>query len=415
MLIPTSEYKERVECCRDFLKHFGLKAVLCYSDHRFAMGQGVEVGQHMRYYAGFRFPPEEIHEAQVLLPYTRGVDIVVIPAAGDPALVMSRADEDLVERQTWIRDVRSGQRRQKEAGRARGLAAMVREVLHDRRILNGKIGVAGVGVTWELYEALVKALPKSSFVSCSEAVDRLRMVKTENELKVMRKAAEIAEVGVEALLAAGKEGVAEYEVHQAAEKAMFEAGGDNPWTTIVSGPRAQLFSAFTRPDFTQRRLKSGDWLRADIGSEYLGYHSDVQPDTIIGQPRREQISLLETEIKILHAMIEATRPGVSERDIVQAAVTASGGKLRMWYIGHGYGVGIDPPFLTDRSLHKLREDEVILKPNMVICYEPALHIPGVGTSALEDEILVTENGCEVFTNRVRDAEQFCSKWKSFGA
>jgi len=114
-------------------------------------------------------------------------------------------------------------------------------------------------------------------------------------------------------------------------------------------------------------------------------------------------------------MIEATRPGVSERDIVQAAVTASGGKLRMWYIGHGYGVGMDPPFLTDRSLHKLREDEVILKPNMVICYEPALHIPGVGTSALEDEILVTENGCEVITNRVRDAEQFCSKWKSLGA
>jgi Xaa-Pro aminopeptidase len=85
-------------------------------------------------------------------------------------------------------------------------------------------------------------------------------------------------------------------------------------------------------------------------------------------------------------MIEATRPGVSERDVVQAAVTTSGRKLRMWYIGHGYGVGVDPPFLTDRSLHKRKEDEVILKTNMVICYEPALHVPGVGTSALEDEI-----------------------------
>jgi Xaa-Pro aminopeptidase len=414
VLIPTNEYEERVERCQEFLRRSGLKALLGYSDHRFAMGQGVEVGQHMRYYAGFRFPPEEIHEAQVLLPYTRCVDIVVIPAVGEPALVMSRADENLVRRQTWMQDVRSVQGRHKDVERTKGLAATVKGVLHDHGILKGRIGIAGVGVTWELYEALVKVLPRSNFVSCSEKVDRLRMVKTENELRIMRRAAEIAEVGVQALLAAGKEGAAEYEVHQAAEKAMFDAGGDNPWTTIVSGPRAQLYSAFTRPDFTQRRLRSGDWLRADIGSEYLGYHSDVQPDTIIGQPSTQQMSLLRTEIKILRAMIEATRPGASEKDIVQAAVTASGGKLRMWYIGHGYGVGMDPPFLTERSLHKGRKDEVILKPNMIICYEPAVHIPGVGTSALEDEILVTENGCEVITNRVRDAEQFCSKWSSLG-
>lgn len=173
----------------------------------------------------------------------------------------------------------------------------MRDVLRDRGIMKGKIGIAGVGATWGLYNVLVKVLPRSRFISCTEEVDRLRMVKTENELRIMRKAAEIGMAGVEALL--------------------------------------------------------------------------------------------ETEIRILRAMIEATRPGVSERDVVQAAVTASGGKLSMWYIGHGYGVGVDPPFLTDWSIHKRKEDEVILKTNMVICYEPALLVPGVGTSALEDEIIVT--------------------------
>lgn len=261
MLIPTSEYIARVECCQDFLKRSGLRALLAYSDHRYAMGQGVEVGHNIRYYVGFRFPPEEIHEAPVLLPYTRGVAIVVIPSEGEPALVMCRADEGLVRKQTWIRDVRSGRERYLVAERSKGLAEMAWDVLQERGISKGKIGIAGVGVTWELYEALVKAMPKSRFVSCTEEVDRLRMIKSENELKIMRKAAEIAEAGVEALLETGKEGVAEYEVHQAVEKAMFDAGGDNPWSVVVSGPRSQLFTAFTSPDYTQRRLRSGDWLR----------------------------------------------------------------------------------------------------------------------------------------------------------
>ena len=414
MLIPTSEYIARVECCQDFLKRSGLRALLAYSDHRYAMGQGVEVGHNIRYYAGFRFPPEEIHEAPVLLPYTRGVAIVVIPSEGEPALVMSRGDEGLVRKQTWIRDVRSGRERYLVAKRSKGLAEMTRDVLQERGISKGKIGIAGVGVTWELYEALVKAMPKSPFVSCTEEVDRLRMIKSENELKIMRKAAEIAEAGVGALLETGKEGVAEYEIHQAVEKAMFDAGGDNPWSVVVSGPRSQLFTAFTSPDYTQRRLRSGDWLRADIGSEFLGYHSDVQPNTIIGQPRQEQISLLETNIKIMRGMFETTRSGVSEGDLVQAGVTASEGRLRMWYIGHGYGVGVDPPFLTDRSLHKRKDEAVILRPNMVFCYEPALTMPGVGTAALEDEVIVTDDGCEVITDCVGHAERLCSKWRSLG-
>lgn len=50
MLIPTREYEERVERCQNFLKQSDFKALVGYSDHRFAMGQGVEVGQLMRYY-----------------------------------------------------------------------------------------------------------------------------------------------------------------------------------------------------------------------------------------------------------------------------------------------------------------------------------------------------------------------------
>jgi len=96
------------------------------------------VGHNIRYYAGFRFPAEEIHEGQVLLPYTRGEDLVVIPATGDPALVMSRADEELVRRQTWIRDVRSLRENYLGVESSKGLALLVRDVLRDRGIVEGQ-------------------------------------------------------------------------------------------------------------------------------------------------------------------------------------------------------------------------------------------------------------------------------------
>ncbi len=379
------------------------------------MGQGVEVGHNLRYYAGFRSPPEEIHQGQALLPYLRNESLVVIPRNGEPALLTTRADEHLLRRQTWIQDVRSGRETYLGDERLTGLAQMTRDVLRERGISRGKVGIAGVGITLGLYQALVRANPRLEFVECTEEVDRLRMIKSENELKIMRKAAEIADVGVEAFYETAKEGVLEYEVHQAVERAMFDAGGDNPWSVIMSGPRAYI--SYVSPDYTQRILKSGDMMHADIGSEYGGYHSDIQPVAIIGTPLQEQISLLATDIKVMRAMIAATKPGASDKDIVQAAVSSArgepfGDRLRMYLFGHGYGVGVDPPNLTARTLQKARHEKIILKPNMLLCYEPALNVPGVGGAALEDELIVTDSGCEVITKCLAHAERLLSELKS---
>ena len=415
MLIPTSEYEERIESCQEFLQRTGLQALLAYSDRRYAMGQGVEVGHNVRYYAGFRFPPEDIHEEAVVLPYQKGEAIVVIPRDGEPALLICRTGEDLAKRQTWIRDVRSSAPDYLGDERITGLARMTRSVLEEHGVRGGKIGIAGAGVTWQLYDALVRLLPKASFIGCTEDVDRMRMVKSDNELKIMRKAAEIADAGVDALLETAREGATEYEVHQAAEKAMLDAGGDNPWTVIMSGPRA--FISYLSPDYTQRQLKSGDMLHADIGSEFAGYHSDIQPVAIVGRPRREQISLLETNMKIIRAMIEATRPGVSDKKIVESALRAAHGeqfgeRLRTDLFGHGYGVGVDPPNFTSGTLRKRSDEEIILKPNMVLCYEPGLFVPGVGGVAIEDEVVVTNDCCEVISGCLSKAEKLYSKLQS---
>ena len=396
------------------MRQCGLQALLAYSDKRFAMGQGVEVGHYVRYYAGFRFPPSEIHEGPAVLPYTRTEAIVLIPRDGKPALLMRQASEELVRSQTWIHDVRSGHQRFGDESLA-GLARMTWDLLQERGISKGKVGIAGVGATWELYCALTETMPRLHFVECTEEFDQLRMIKTDNELRIMRKAAQIADAGVEAFFETAKEGVSEYEVHQAVEKAMFDEGGDNPWSQIVSGPRSYLY--FVSPDYTQRKLESGDMVLADIGSEFAGYHSDVQPVVIVGTPREGQLSLLRTNMKSIRAMIAATRPGVTDKDIVQAAVTASRGERfgdREYVFGHGYGVGYEPPFFNPGALLKRKNEETILKQNMVLCYEPGLFVPGIGGSFIEDEVIVTPGGCEVITGCLAHAERLLSELKSKG-
>ena len=388
-----------------------------YSDRRYAMGQGVEVGQLVRYYAGFRFPPQEIHKEEALLPYPRSQALIIVPDEGDPCLLMSRADEALVRRQSWIRDVRAINNGYRSEDRLALLAKLAAKDLASNRSKKGqRVGIAGVGVPWGLYSALLQQMPRTQFVACTEEVDKLRMVKSQNELQILRKAAQIADAGVEAFYKTAKEGATEYEVHQAVERAMFDAGGDNPWSVIMSGPRSYI--SYISPDFTQRQLKSGDMVHTDIGSEFAGYHSDVQPVAIIGGPRTGQVSLLRTNAKVLRAMIGATKPGTSEKDVVGAAIESAKGEpfgndLRMSLFGHGYGVGLDPPNLTAHTLAKSKASEITLREKMVLCYEPGIFVPGVGGTAIEDQVIINQDGCEVMTGCLRHAERLLEEFAAF--
>ena len=241
------------------------------------MGQGVESGQNLRYLVGFNFPPHEVQELGVIVPYMIHDNVLVITPEGEPTLIMARPEIDLAKKQTWLADIRSIA--DKLIGRYQGIVHVTREILHKKR--KARIGIAGSRVPMKLVLELTKALPKTKFVPCTYDLDLLRAIKSPNELRIMRKAAQIADKGVGALIETSKPGVAEYEVHMAVEKEMFDAGGDNPWSIVLSGPRSAI--PYLSPDYTQRKLREGDMVYADIGTEFMGYHSDIQPAYIVGR------------------------------------------------------------------------------------------------------------------------------------
>ena len=416
--IPASEYQERVNKCQELARRKKYDAILAYSGGRYSMGQGVENGHNTRYLVGFNFAPHLIQEEDVVVPYMLGDNIVVIPQEGEPSLLMSREDPktERARKQVWLKDVRAVDDEfadQFSGSIHRGLAELSREVLDGKR--KSRIGIGGTRFPLRLQLELSKVFRRTKFVECTNELDLLRVVKSPNELRIMRKAAEIADEGVRALIETSKPGVAEYEVHMAVEKAMFDAGGDNPWSVIQSGPRASI--SYMSPDYTQRRLREGDMVYADIGTELMGYHSDIQPAYIVGQGSLNQIRLIESNLNMLRAMFEATRQGVTDTDVVKAAYGAVSDSpyrdyVRTWTLGHGYGVGVDPPDMTGSTLSLPKNKQMKLEQNMVLCLEPGIFVPGVGGAAIEDMVIVTADGCEILTKCADRAEGLLKKQRS---
>jgi len=93
--ISVAEHKQRVRNVQELAKKKGFDAVLAYSDRRYSMGQGVESGQHIRYFVGFQMPAREIQEGVPFVPYQHFPSVVVIPQEGDPGLILSNQEADL--------------------------------------------------------------------------------------------------------------------------------------------------------------------------------------------------------------------------------------------------------------------------------------------------------------------------------
>jgi len=416
--IPVSEHRERVRKVQELARRKKYDAILAYSGSRYSMGQGVENGQNLRYLVGFNFPPHLIQEEDVVVPYMLGDSIVAIPQDGEPSLLLSRQDPktERAKKQVWLKDVRAVDDEfadQFGGSIHRGLAELSRKVLDGKR--KSRIGIGGTRFPLRLQLELSKVFRRTKLVECTNELDQLRVVKSPNELRIMRKAAEIADEGVRALIETSRPGVAEYEVHMAVEKAMFDAGGDNPWSVIQSGPRAAI--SYMSPDYTQRRLREGEMIYADIGSELMGYHSDLQPAYIIGRGNLNQMRLIENSLNMLKAMFEATRPDVTDTDVVKAAYRAASDSpyreyVRTWTLGHGYGVGVDPPDMTGAMLTLPKSKQMKLQENMVLCYEPGIFVPGVGGAAVEDEVIVTSDGCEVISKCAERAQELLEQQRS---
>jgi Xaa-Pro aminopeptidase len=263
-------------------------------------------------------------------------------------------------------------------------------------------------MSFRLFAPLVERVPGARFVDGQPVLDRARAVKHDDEVRLIERAAQVADIGMQTGLSLLGAGMREDEVAIAIEEAMLSEGAEEIThrPLVESGPHGWLGYRFP----TDRRMQSGEMVYIDCGSAVInGYMGDIARCSVVGKPTREQADVYRHMVAMLEAGTDALRAGSTGASVVDAvkgavAGTAYEDKTYFGIIGHGIGTDMhELPVIGDRVEGEHAGEDDVLRPNMVVCLEPGILVPGVGGGHVENMILVTENGPRSLTKTPYDA------------
>lgn len=235
-------------------------------------------------------------------------------------------------------------------------------------------------------------------------VESLRAVKDRFELDCLaRSAAGLSPVAAAAFEAV-RPGAAERDVAAAVEAALRAAGFERPSfdTIVASGPN----SALPHHRAGERRLEAGDLVVLDFGGVLDGYCSDLTRTVSVGPAREDVRRIYAAVLAAQRAAIAAVGPGVdvSAVDRAARAVLEQAGLGEAFGHGTGHGLGLEvheEPRLLRTSTGATPPPSP-LQSGMVVTIEPGAYLPGWGGVRIEDDVVVTSQGCEVLTSVSRD-------------
>ena len=274
-------------------------------------------------------------------------------------------------------------------------------VLEKMGLSRRKLGIEKRGwfFTLDEHEALQRALPRARFVDCSAVVEEARMIKSDVEVEMIRRAVRIADRACLAGIRATRPGVSEDQIAGALHKVWCESGAEYTGLPnfIVSGRR----SAACHSTWKGRRLGKNDTCSFEIAASQARYCGAVFRVATVGKVRAKVRRLYDATDNALHAVIDAIRPGAIAEDVdkIGRDVIRKAGFGRWHHHRIGYSIGINyPPDWGEGQIISIRKGERrALQENMTFHLVPGCLIfdeIGLTTSA---SVRVTENGCEVLT------------------
>ena len=234
-------------------------------------------------------------------------------------------------------------------------------------------------------------------------VERARLVKDEYEQAVLREAAARLTEVADAAFAAVRRGEQEREVAAAIEMALRRAGFDRMAfdTIVASGPHAAL----PHHRAGDRRLEGGDLVVLDFGGVLDGYCCDLSRTVSVGPAGSDAARVYAAVREAQQAAIDAVRPGVTASDVDAAARAVLGSHGLGETFGHGTGHGLGLEVHEEPRLGRRRDEgppPERLASGMVFTIEPGAYIAGWGGVRIEDDVLVTDQGCELLTAVTRE-------------
>lgn len=308
----------------------------------------------------------------------------IVPTSGETEAVVVSVDAPLMRERMWADRVTEYVEFEQHPMEA--AAAAVRRAGLD----GGRLGVELTALSVEAHDVLRRALPDAELVPADELLAELRVVKTPAEIEAIRRIGEAAQrIAAEACRSVDA-GDTERDLGNAISEAFAAAGGDE-LTMLVVGAGERSSHPNAPP--TGRELRPGDVVRLDVIGTSNGYHCDVARTAVVGEPSAEVTRVYELLASVHERALEAVRPGVQSEDVYRIYRDAmERAQLPPYhFVGHGLGITLhEEPFVHAKT-------SVPLEPGMVLCIEPLTMIAGEFGVQIEDELIVTPDGCELIT------------------
>lgn len=250
--------------------------------------------------------------------------------------------------------------------------------------------------------SMLRALEREGIevVDGQQAMLDAREIKTADEIELLKKAAAMVDATYMDLAKAIRPGVRENELVALANYHLYRYGSERvQCVNSVSGMRGQPHSH----TFSDRIVQPGDIVYIDMMHAYMGYQTCYYRTFVCGIPNQHQIKAYETASKWLSDAIDIIKPGVTTADVCKVWPTAKEFGYRdedeayLLQYGHGLGLGQwERPIISRRfSLDHPTE----IKENMVFALETWCGAAdGSGAARIEEQVVVTKDGCEIMTN-----------------
>jgi len=314
--------------------------------------------------------------------------LLMIPAGGAPVLVCPSFEVERIKRNSVIADVRGWEEQEDPWRVARAAGSQLRPP-HGQ----GTVAVEP-STSYQSYLHLTSALSGWKFVNGASVTERLRIVKSPEEVALIRRAIDATEASIAATFAQLAVGMTERTVAELLSREMTSRG--SPGGGLVQfGPS----SALPHGGPSAGKLERETVVLIDAGSRVEGYTSDITRTIWFGDAPSDEFKKV---FNLVHdaqtAAMQLGRPLMTpcqEMDRAARKVIVDGGygQFFLHRLGHGMGMdGHEPPYLVEGNVMRL-------EPEMVFTIEPGIYQLGKWGVRIEDDCVMGENGVEVLSHR----------------
>jgi len=340
--ISVKEYKERIRKFQKNIKVAGLDAALVHSNE-------VDFA-NVRYLSEY-WPTFEAGG-------------VFVPAQGTPVLIIGPESETYAKGRSTIKHIeKMVEYRESAEPEYPGIAVatykdVVKKAMGRRKLK--KLGLVGYSImTLPVYMSLKKDLPGVELIKADDTLINLRIIKTDSEIRMMKKAFQVSEKAVQAILAEIKPGMTELQVIGIAQREIYKHGGEYEGHALYCFCGPATNNAISRP--THKKIRKNEVIQLNIGARVGGYSSSVGLPISIGPLPAHKKRLIEFGLEAHLKTMELIKAGKTATNVVreyEAYVEKRGFKKYMLY-GPCHGIGmmeVERPWMESTSKYLLKEN-----------------------------------------------------------